>query len=346
MSPSLFSRPEIRTVLSTLTWPTAEIARVQSALGPSVEFIQCSRSDTSTIASSLPRAQVALLAGDLNDSVLESRELKWVHCDHAGLNHSARPEVFERGLFVTGSAGRSGPALAQHAFFFAQCFVYDVRKMLQRQEQNVWGTGEEIEQYRERGALWGKKLGVVGYGYTGKEMAKIGRAMGMHVTILRRSHGEGEKDENVDVMLSTEAGQGIADGILAADFIMLSCSLSDSTYHLFSTPEFERMKHSCVIINLARGAVIDEPALIAALKQGEIAGAGLDVFEQEPLGKDSELWNMSNVLITPHATPQMPDKIERSVAVVLENIAKYRRGEGLLNALDERDLYTKGAVPN
>jgi len=268
--------------------------------------------------------------------VVNSPRIAWVHCDHAGLNHSARPGVFAKGLLVSGSAGRSGPALAQHAFYFTLAFVYDVRNSLALQAAHKWGNAEAM---RERGALWGRRLGIVGYGYTGKEMASIGRAFGMHVTVLRRTVGE--PSPNVDVFLSTENGDGL-DGILEADVVMLASSLSDQTYHLFGAEEFRRMKKTAIIVNMSRGPVIDEVALIHALRTGEIAAAGLDVVEQEPLPADSPLWDLPNVLITPHATPQMPDKTQRSIDVIVANIARYREGKPLLNAIDERDLYTKG----
>jgi len=124
--------------------------------------------------------------------------------------------------------------------------------------------------------------------------------------------------------------------------VMLATSLSDATYHLFGANEFARMKKDAIIINMARGSVIDEAALIEALRAGKIAAAGLDVFETEPLPADSPLWDMPNVLLTPHSTPQMPDKTQRSINVVVENIARYRSGAPLLNAIDTRDLYTKG----
>ena len=161
-------RSEIKTVLSTLTWSKSEIDQLRKAFAPA-EFVQCSAKDKDTVSATLPRAQVALLAGKLDDNVLNAAHMAWVHCDAAGLDSSARPEVFARGVLLTGSAGRSGPALAQHAFYFALAFVYDVKNALARQAKHQWDGAEAI---RARGALWGKTLGIVGFGYTGKEMAK------------------------------------------------------------------------------------------------------------------------------------------------------------------------------
>ncbi|RFU31589.1 hypothetical protein B7463_g4712, partial [Scytalidium lignicola] len=306
-------RPEICTVLSTLPWHPEETNHLRRAFEPA-EFIQCDKNDQATKAT-LQRAQV--------------------HCDHSGLNNSARPAVFAKGLLVTGSAGRSGPALAQYGFFFALAFTYDVRNLLSRQVAHRW---EGVEEFRERGALWGRHLGIVGFGYTGREMARIGRSFGMHVTVLRRISGESSPD--VDVMLSTEAGDGL-DPIPELDVVMLAAGLSDQTYHLFSIEQFRRMKKTSIIVNMARGSIIDEKALIEALKTREIAGAGLDVFETEPLPADSPLWDLPNVLIMPYSTPQMPDKTQRSIDVMVENVKHYREGRPMFNAIDERDLFTK-----
>ena len=205
--------PTIKTVLTTVTWQDHEIDQIRHAFAPPNS--SSSSKDTATIQSTLARAEVAVLSGDLDESVLQHQNLVWVHCYHAGLNMSARRDVFDRGLIVIGSAGRSGPALAQHAFCFAMCFVYDVRMPLAREDAHDW-IGAEV--YRERVALWGRKLAVVGFGYTGRDMARLGRAFGMRVTVLRQSKGSSCLD--VDVMLSTEAEDGL-DQILECEVIML-----------------------------------------------------------------------------------------------------------------------------
>src|SRR5690606_25294706 len=121
---------------------------------------------------------------------------------------------------------------------------------------------------------------------------------------------------------------------------MLACQLTDVTYHMISTREFSRMKPTAFIINMARGPVIDESALIAALERGQIAGAGLDVFDEEPLPPNSPLWDAPNVLITPHVTPRQPDKTDRSLNVIIENIERYKTGQPMLNAITPDDVFT------
>ncbi|MCW4459795.1 D-2-hydroxyacid dehydrogenase [Microbacterium sp. MPKO10] len=330
------SRREIHRVLATVDFDDEGIEQLRRAFEPA-SFTHVSKHDTDAVSALLGEADVAVLAGDLGDEVLAAPHLKWVHCDHAGLNDSARQDVFDRGLIVTGSAGRSGGALAQHAFFFALNFVYDIRSTLAKQSAHDWSGGEE---FRNRQSLWGQNLTIVGFGHTGKAMAALGRASGMHVTVLTRS--DTPKPADVDVLLSTDAGDTVDAAVRDADFVMLATNLTDVSFHMIAAPQLRLMKKTAVIINMSRGAVIDEPALVTALQNGEIAGAGLDVFEREPLPESSPLWDMPNVFITPHATPKLPDKTQRSIDTIVANAERYRRNEPLLNALSPRDLFTKG----
>lgn len=328
------SQRTISTVLSTVPFTEPEIDQLRAAFAPA-EFVWCPSDDAATIAEVLQRADVAVLEGDLDDRFVAAPHLRWVHCDHSGLNRSARADVFERGLVVTGSAGRSAPALAQHAFYFALALTFDARRLLENQADHVW---RGIEGYFWRPALWGKTLGVVGFGHTGREMAALGKAFGMRVIVYRRQAEE--PPASVDVLLAADRGDRIDRLVAESDVIMLATQLTDETHHLFDADRFAQMKDSAYLINLSRGPVVDEAALVEALAEGRIAGAGLDVFAHEPLPPDSPLWDAPNLLITPHMTPRMPDKTQRSIDTITENARRYRAGEPLLNAITPRDLYT------
>ena len=304
------------------------------------DFLHVPSDDADGIARALRYVDVAVLEGDLDARYLAAPKLQWVHCDHSGLTKSARPEVFQRSLVVTGSAGRSAPALAQHGFYFALALAYDAKRLFEMQDAHVW---RGIEGYTDKVALWGKTLGIVGFGHTAREMARLGKAFGMRVMVYRRQGGE--IPDYVDRILSADTGDTLEPLIENADVVMLATHLSDATYHLFSREQFERMKGTAYIINMSRGPVIDQEALIEALNAGTIAGAGLDVFDQEPLPANSPLWDAKNVIITPHQTPRMPDKTQRSIDMIVDNARRYRAGEPLLNAITERDVYTKGAKP-
>lgn len=327
------SEREIRQVLATVRFGPAELDRLRARFAPA-EFVSCDPRDSATIEAVLRTADVAVIEGDLDDRHLAAPRLAWVHCNHAGLTRSARPEVFRRGLLVTGAAGRSAEALAQHGFHFALALLYDVRGRLADQDRHIWNP----DPYGGRLGLAGRTLGVVGLGHTGRAMAALGRAFGMRVIGYTRSVVE--PPDGVDLLLCADRGDPLDPVLEQSDVIMLAAPLTDATRHLIGAAELDRMKDTAYLVNLGRGGLVDSAALLAALREGRIAGAGLDVFEAEPLPPDSPLWDAPNLLVTPHATPALPDKTERALGVILANIDRYRRGEPLLNALTERDVYT------
>ncbi|WP_196260846.1 D-2-hydroxyacid dehydrogenase [Pelagibacterium limicola] len=331
---------EIKVVLATVPYEAEEIEQLRRAVA-SAEFIHCSSKDDQAIEQALKRADVAIIPEDIDDRYIAAPFLKWVHCDHSGLTRSARKEAFEKGMIVTGAAGRSASALAQHAFYFALALTFDAKKLIENQAAHIW---RGIPGYEGRQGLPGKTLGVVGFGNTGAEMAALGRAFQMNVVVYTRSVVPAPS--TVDVMLCAERGDSLDPLVEQADVIMLATKLTDATYHMFAAPQFARMKKSAFIINMSRGAVIDEEALVDALRSGEIAGAGLDVFTKEPLPTGSPLWDEENVIITPHMTPAQPDKRQRSMAMILDNIARYLAGEEMLNAITQKDVFTHELPPH
>lgn len=322
----------IACALATVGWADEYVERLRECLGAD-DFVHAR--DAAEIERWLPRAEVAILAGDLDDRHLAAPNLRWVHCDHAGLNKSACPEVFRRGLLVTSSSGRSAAALAEHALFFMLLFAYRYPAFLEAQRAHRWG----IEGQDTLRGLIGQTVGVVGLGNTGREVAARAHAFGIRVLGYRRSATE---VPGVDRLYAAERGDSLDELLAASDFVVLATPLSDRTHHLLGRRELGLMKPTAVLVNMARGAVVDEAALIEALRSGRLGGAGLDVFDQEPLPTDSPLWDLPNVLITPHATPQVPDRTHRSLEMVCENARRYRAGEPLINLLRPDDVWTRG----
>lgn len=327
---------EIGTVLATLLYRPDEIDQLREAFSPA-EFVHVHPGDSAAITAALERADVALIPVDLDDRFIEAPRLRWVHCDHAGLERSARPEVFEKGLLVTGSAGRSAEALAQHAFYLSLALTFDARRLFQMQDARTW---RGIHGYQERTALWGKTLGIVGFGHTGRAMAALGKAFGMRVIVCRRSRPDSSPD-HVDRMFSTEAGDSVDPLLRESDVVMIAALLTDETHHLFDDRAFTLMKDDAYLVNMARGEIVDQDALVHALRSGRIAGAGLDVTHPEPLPVESPLWSLPNVVITPHMTPKLPDRTQRSIGMIMENLERFRAGEPMLNLLTARDVFTR-----
>jgi phosphoglycerate dehydrogenase-like enzyme len=307
---------------------------LETAVAPDT-LIRVDRNDATGLANALATAEIAILAGDLDARHTASPTLRWVHCDHSGLTKSARPDVFEKNLIVTGSAGRSAEALAEHAMMFALLLCSRYTDLYEAQKRHEWRRSPEMAKLR---ALKGRTMGVVGLGKTGIALAARASAFGMRVLGYRRR--DLAPPPAVDRVFATDRGETI-DSILAeADVIALVVNLSDATRHLIGPRELGLMKRSAVVINLSRGEVIDQDALIAALKAGRLAGAGLDVTTPEPLPWDHPLWDTPNVLITPHFTASLPERTDRSLEMIIENLRRYRAGEPMLNRMTREDVYT------
>lgn len=327
---------KIYKVLATVPYQEEKRKILEEAFAPA-EVCWVHKNDREQISEVLKTADVAVLGSDITPQIMEEgSHLKWIHCDHAGLNASAKPEVFERNIILSGSAGRSGPVLAEHIFFLTLSLIYDSYGLFKQQEQRSWGG---ILNYHERRGLYGKTMGIIGMGYTGLETAKRAKAFGMKVVGYGRS--KGEPYDCVDEMYYQSEGEGIERLLEESDIVVLSVRLTDETYHMIDEKALKMMKTTAYLINMARGAVVDEVALVKALRNGTIAGAGCDTFECEPLPKESPLWQLPNMVITPHCTPEMPDLVARSLEIICENVKRYREEEPLRNQLTVRDVYTK-----
>lgn len=298
--------------------------------------VRVDRKDRAAFREALAEAEVAVLADDLDEDVLVAPNLKWVHVNLSGTTLSARPQIFERGLKVTGVAGRSAPALAEHAMMFMLAINANLRGFEEAQRAHRWGG---VEGSRDLRALYGQTLAILGVGATARELALRAKAFGMTVLGYRRR--EDAVPPDFDRIYSVDRGETLVPILEAADFIVLAINLSDATHHLIGRSEIARMKPSAVIVNLARGPVIDEAALTEALYARRIRGAGLDVFDTEPLPPESPLWDAPNTLISPHFSAPVHDRLKRTLAIIEENFRRYRAGEAMLNALTPEDIYTR-----
>jgi phosphoglycerate dehydrogenase-like enzyme len=327
----------VRSVLAyqELPFDDAQWQRFRDAVQPD-RLVVVSERDTEGVARALEEAEIAIITGDLDQRFIAAPKLKWVHCDHAGLTRSARPDVFARGLIVTGSAGRSGPALAEHAIMFMLMLGSNYPAFYEAQKRHQWLRYPGAADLR---ALWGRTVGIIGMGHTGLALAKRCRAFEMRVLAYRRR--DLPLPEGVDRMYCADRGETIAPILEACDILALVVNLSDATHHMIGARELARLKRGAIIVNLSRGGVIDEAALIQALRDGHLAGAGLDVAEVEPLPASSPLWDTPNVLITPHFTAAMPDKSDRSLSVMIDNFASFRSGGAMRNRITPEDLYTR-----
>ncbi|GHU20191.1 3-phosphoglycerate dehydrogenase [Spirochaetia bacterium] len=326
----------IKKVFTTEPYTDWHWDKLLEALGP-VEIVRAKHNDIPDVKEKIRDADVAILAGDISAEVLAAgKNLKWVHCDHAGANNSAHPEIFQRGICLTASAGRSAPVLAEHIFFLMLSLIYNSRELEQQQRDHSFNN-----LYRDRRGLYTKTIGILGLGHTGKALATRAKAFGM--TVLGYDREAFEVPPGVDRAYFADRGQNIDEILKESDIVVLAVRLSDETYHLIDDRALHLMKPTAYLVNMARGAVVDQDALHKALVSKTIAMAASDVFDPEPLPKDSPLWDLPNFVITPHCTPEIPDLALSGLNIICDNIKLYREGKPLRNQLDARDVYTKGA---
>lgn len=320
------------TVVTTLGYEGEHWQRLAEALSD-IEILRFDSPDAPGFHEALARADFAIVAKDTDERFYKHPRLRWIHVDHAGLDKAARPEAFRPGLALTGSAGRSAPVLAEHALFFALALSYDFGAFYDAQRAHQWGVPGQTEL---RG-LFGRTIGILGMGNTGRELALRAKAFGMNVLAYRRRAGDAPP--GVDRIYSADAGDTIDQLLSDSDFVVLALTLSSATHHLIGRRELDLIGPKSFLINMARGPIVNEPELIAALQERRIAGAGLDTFAVEPLPADSPLWDAPRTLITPHVTPAVPDRTARSLDIICENIRRFKAGEPLLNQLTAEDIY-------
>lgn len=293
------------------------------------------REDEKEMLAVLPEAEI--LYGKLTkDYFLQAEKLKWVHVSLAGVDDVLFPELVQSDVILTCSRGIHKYQMAE--LLFTMIFQFTHKPLLLRnlQSKKRW----ESSIYRDFEHLSGKTMGIIGLGSVGSHIAQVAKSFGMRVIGLRKHPAAGP---NVDVVLTSDQ---LPQLLRESDFILIILPLTSETKRLIGEKEFALMKKQPYLFNLGRGATIDETALIAALKEGKIKGAGLDVFANEPLGVSSPLWEMGNVIITPHVGGQLRDYMKYPTEIFLENLSRYlrhQRGENgvppLLNIVDKEKGY-------
>jgi len=269
--------------------------------------------------------ELAYFSGDLfpdhvREFVLALRgaaHLRWLHTFSAGVDHPWFQALRARGVRLTTSSGAHAVPIAQTVLLYLLALSRGLPAWLDAQRRRAWEQHEIAD-------LQGLVLGVVGLGPIGLEVARLGAALRMRVIGMRRTPRGDEPCETWPLARLDELCAG-------ADALVLALPLSDDTRHLLDAARLARMKPGAWLVNVGRGALVDEPALVAALREGRLGGAGLDVFETEPLPPESPLWSLPNVLATPHNSGDTPGNLVRASEIFLDNLGRLVRGEPLRN---------------
>lgn len=244
--------------------------------------------------------------------------LRWVQSPGAGVDNPFFTLLLQNGIRLTNGSGIHAEPIAQYVLAYVLHWEREVAAHLRQQARGEWAAVRS-------GDLTTKTLGIVGYGGIGQATARIAKAIGMRVLATRRRAIE---DPMVDELLPPS---GLPKLLAASDYVLLCLPFSEETRHTIGAAELDAMKHTAILVNVARGGVVDEPALIDALRQRTIRGATLDVVSEEPLPPDSPLWGLENCIVTPHDSGSSPQGDVRLGELFLENLGHWIRGEPLRN---------------
>jgi len=276
------------------------------------------------------RAEIAYFSGDVFpahskqffSATRKAPGLQWLHVFNAGVDHPVFASILERGVRLTTSSGTAAEPIAQTAIAGLLYLARNFARWTAGQRSHRWDPMPAEEFPRD---LRGQVLLVYGLGAIGAEIARLARLLGLYVIGVRRRAG---RSEHADEM---HAPSALAALLPRAHWLVLACPLTDETRGLVDAGFLARLPRGARVINICRGEVVDEPALIAALKSGQIGGAYLDVFAAEPLPADSPLWDLPNVVVTPHNAAASAGNDARINALFLENLKRWKDKQPLVN---------------
>jgi phosphoglycerate dehydrogenase-like enzyme len=263
----------------------------------------------------------------IRDVFLMSPRVRWIHSRSAGLERTLFPELIASDVIMTNGSGVFSPSLGEFALAAILYFAKDFRRMIRNQIAGAWEPFD-VE------PISGQTVGIVGYGDIGRAVASRVRAMGMNVLAVRR-HASAQNNPDPFAQRIYTPDQRLA-MLPQCDYVVVAAPLNAETVGLISAAEFAAMKPTAVIINVGRGPVIDERAMINALSQHKIKGAALDVFDEEPLPAGHPFYKLENVLLSPHCADHTPDWLDNAMRFFLAQFERFRRGEPLLNVVDKK----------
>jgi phosphoglycerate dehydrogenase-like enzyme len=255
--------------------------------------------------------------------------LRWIQYPAAGIDRLRNHPILQpdSGVLFTTARGTHVHQIGEYVLCSMLMFNRSWPHMLQLQQQHKWPDRETGQTLRER-ELFGRTLGVVGFGHIGRQVAQLARAFGMRILATSSSTPEHAQDPEADQLYPLAR---LHDLLHESDYVVISVPLTNKTEKMIGEAELRAMRPQAYLVNIARGQVIDEKALIRALRENWIAGAGLDVYSQEPLPATSPLYELPNVIMTPHLAGGSEHVEERLLELFIENLQHFRAGQPLRN---------------
>ncbi len=284
---------------------------------PGVEFVY--EPSRERLAEAL--ADVDVYMGWINREIfLAAKQLKWIQSPSSGVNYyTAIPELVASNVLLTSAVGTHSNCLAESVFAMLLAFTRGIRQFILRQQRHEWALAELRGTLTE---LTNRTMGLIGFGSVGRATAK--RANAFDMRILAVDAFPGVKPDYVEALMGLE---GLPTLLAESDVVVVTVPYTRDTDHMIGAEQLAQMKDGAYLIGISRGKIIDEDALVDALHSGKLAGAALDVFAQEPLPKDSPLWDEPNLLITPHAMGGTQYEGQHVMDIFRENLHRFLNGE-------------------
>ena len=301
------------------------IAQIRSAFADIDLIIPTSLDDALAV---MPEIDI-IFGGMSREMFKRAERLKWVQTWGAGVDGMMYPEFVHSEVLLTSAKGTVGVHLSEHAMALLLGLTRGIARAIR--------TSDWDERMPIRHASWeliDKTMGIVGLGGTGQHVAVRAHAFGMKIIAV-----DAELVDVPDCVSACWPMDRFCDLLSASDIVVVCCPLTKETHGLFDRVAFGKMQPHALLINVTRGKIVDEGALLAALENGQIAGAGLDVTPQEPLPDDHPLWRMPNVIVTPHTAGGSPNRQDRTVNLFCENLRRFRKGEDMLSVIDKQKGY-------
>lgn len=277
----------------------------------------------------LPDADIFVGASLRLEQLRIAKKLKWIHATTAGVGQLTYPELLSSGIVVTNASGVFSVPMAEHAIGLLLALARNFPDSVRQQDQKIWSQQALWDKPQHLTELNGATLLIVGFGSIGREIARRATALEMNVIGVTRS-GKGDATSAQKIV-----SIGSLDEVLPeADYVVLAVPATAETKHLFNTKRFVRMKRGARLINLGRGSVINEDALLRALESGQLGGAAIDVADTEPLPPESPLWTAPNLFITPHTSAISSRLWQRETDLLAQLLERWFDGRELFNRVN------------
>jgi len=263
------------------------------------------------------------------DLLARAPRLRWIQMTSAGVDRLRNTDIWRSDLIITGVSGIHATPIGEFVLELMLMFAKGAPQCFLMKQKREWRRFMPV-------VLRGKTVGIIGAGHIGREVARLSKAFGMRVVATRRSARKPGTARYIDSLLPADRLPSL---LAESDFVIVATPYTTETHHLVGEKELKTMKPAAYIINIARGGIIDEEALVKALDEKWIAGAGLDVTAREPLPPESRLWDFDNVILSPHVAGGMEEYMARATALFCENLRRYLAGKKLLNVIDREKGY-------